>query len=366
MRSLAGEMDSYSNQEKAEMHYMYGAAQGNAREAQRLYREHFPTRRVPDARIFQRLHQQLCERGSFARCMQDTGRSRRVRTPSVTDNIVDRISENPESSTRELSAAVNVSHSTVWRILREERMHPYHAQRVQGLEPSDYQARVNFSTWFLQQMAVDPDFCAHVLFTDECTFSREGIFNIHNYHVWSNDNPYTIRPRSFQQRFSVNIWAGIVHDYLIGPYLLPTRLDGDSYLVFLQEVLPGLLNDVPPPIRRRMWFQHDGAPAHFSVDVRNALNMMYPGRWIGRGGPVAWPPRSPDLSPLDFFLWGHMKSLIYDDGPVDSAEDLVARISVAAANIREMPGVFANVRRSLRRRFQALVRVGGRNFEQLL
>lgn len=348
------------------MHYIYGAALGNAREAQRLYRERFPTRRVPDARIFQRLHQQLCERGSFARCMQDAGRSRSARTPSVTDDILDRISEMPESSTRELSEAVNVSRNSVWRVLREEGMHPYHAQRVQGLQPADYQARVNFSTWFLQQSAADPDFCAHVLFTDECTFSREGILNTHNYHVWSNENPHTIRPRSFQQRFSVNIWAGIVHDYLIGPYLLPTRLDGESYLVFLQEVLPELLNHVPALIRRRMWFQHDGAPAHFSVDVRNALNIMYPGRWIGRGGPIRWPPRSPDLSCLDFFFWGHMKSLIYDDGPVDSAEDLVARISVAAATIREMPGVFANVRRSIHRRVQACVRVGGRNFEQFL
>ena len=37
----------------------------------------------------------------------------------------------------------------------------------------------------------------------------------------------------------------------------------------------------------------------------------YPGLWIGKGGPVAWPPRSPDLTLLDFFLWGHIKSLVY-------------------------------------------------------
>ena len=63
-------------------------------------------------------------------------------------------------------------------------MHPYNGQRVQGLEPADYQALVNFTTCFLQQTAVDPNFCPHVLFTDECTFSCEGILNIHNYHVW--------------------------------------------------------------------------------------------------------------------------------------------------------------------------------------
>ena len=61
-----------------------------------------------------------------------------------------------------------------------------------------------------------------------------------------------------------------------------------------------------------------------------------------------------------------MKSLIYEDGPVDSAEKLVARKSVAAATIREIPVVFANVRWSIHRRFVACVLVGGRNFEQLL
>ena len=61
-----------------------------------------------------------------------------------------------------------------------------------------------------------------------------------------------MRPRSFQRRFAVNIGAGIVHDHLIGPYLLTTRLDGDSYLVFLPVVLSEVLNHVPAPIRRRI------------------------------------------------------------------------------------------------------------------
>ncbi|GFY12348.1 uncharacterized protein TNCV_284511 [Trichonephila clavipes] len=55
-----------------------------------------------------------------------------------------------------------------------------------------------------------------------------------------------------------------------------------------------------------MWFQHDGAHAHFSADVRSALDTTYPGRWIGRGGPVNWPTLSFDLSCLDFFLCGYM------------------------------------------------------------
>lgn len=56
LRKIFDEMDAYSNKEKAEMHYMCGAADGNVKEAQRLYQEHFPKRRVPDSKAFQRLH----------------------------------------------------------------------------------------------------------------------------------------------------------------------------------------------------------------------------------------------------------------------------------------------------------------------
>ena len=94
--------------------------------------------------------------------------------------------------------------------------------------------------------------------------------------MWANRNPYAIRSHAFQRRFVINISAGIVQDHLIGLYLLPTRLDGDSGIVFLQEVLPKLLNHVPFHIRRRMWFQNDEVPAHYSEDARNALNIMYP------------------------------------------------------------------------------------------
>ena len=36
------------------------------------------------------------------------------------------------------------------------------------------------------------------------------------------------------------------------------------------------------------------------------------GRWIGRAGPISWPERSPDMTPLDFYFWGHLKSVVYE------------------------------------------------------
>ena len=51
-------------------------------------------------------------------------------------------------------------------------------------------------------------------------------------------------------------------------------------------------------------FQQDGAPPHFAADVRRFLYKTFPERWIGRGGPIRWAPRSPDSIPLDFFSMG--------------------------------------------------------------
>ena len=56
-----------------------------------------------------------------------------------------------------------------------------------------------------------------------------------------------------------------------------------------------------------MWLQQDGAPPHYARIVRDFLNERFNNRWIGRGGPVAWPPRSPDQTSPDFYLWGFLK-----------------------------------------------------------
>jgi len=58
---------------------------------------------------------------------------------------------------------------------------------------------------------------------------------------------------------------------------------------------------------------------------------------------MAWPPRSPDLTPMDFILWGHVNALIYMS-PVDSEEDLIACVVEAAATTSQQPDVIQPTR----------------------
>jgi hypothetical protein len=93
-------------------------------------------------------------------------------------------------------------------------------------------------------------------------------------------------------------------------------------------MLQVLLEDVPLAVRRDMCFQQDGVAGHFSVQTEQHLNTQFPDRWLGRGGSVSWPAISPDLNPLDFFLWGHREWIVSRDSPTDM-EDLTAKFHAA-------------------------------------
>ena len=115
------------------------------------------------------------------------------------------------------------------------------------------------------------------------------------------------------------MWARFVDGCVIGPYLLPSNLTSDEYFIFHEYTLHGLLEDV----HQNMLFQHDSAPPHFTLAVWDHLDQRFGQNWIGRGGPIG----SPDLTTLDYFLWSHMKSSIYEI-PVESEEDLLAKVMI--------------------------------------
>jgi hypothetical protein len=61
----------------------------------------------------------------------------------------------------------------------------------------------------------------------------------------------------------------------------------------------------------RIHFQQEGASPHYLGEVREYLSIRFPDRWIGRTAPIAWPPLSPDLTPLEFLLWGFVKDRVF-------------------------------------------------------
>ena len=73
----------------------------------------------------------------------------------------------------------------------------------------------------------------------------------------------------------------------------------------------------------------------FQIKLAQTIDLLkckFVERVISRNGPVEWPPRSCDLTPLDFFLWGHIMSLVYANKPA-TLDDLKDNIQRKIANV---------------------------------
>ncbi|KAJ8943798.1 hypothetical protein NQ318_012443 [Aromia moschata] len=186
-------MPNFTNQELTDIVLCYGASGNNALQAQRRYQQMFPNRQVPDVRTFVSTVQRLRDYGSFAPGVHDRGRTRSRRVMDAEEQILEAVEDDPSLSTRRLANQVRVSQFTVWRTLSEQGLYPYHVQK-----------------WLLEKCNNQPNFLRYVLFTDEAGFTKTGVFNMHNTHVWCDENPHAYRNFRDQRNFSVNVWCGIV------------------------------------------------------------------------------------------------------------------------------------------------------------
>ncbi|GFT62708.1 transposable element Tc3 transposase [Trichonephila clavipes] len=127
------------------------------------------------------------------------------------------------------------------------------------------------------------------------------------------------------------VWCALWAGGIIGPYFFKNdeghnvTVNGDRYRAMITNFfIPELNNhDV-----QELWFQQDGATCHTARATIDLLKDTFGDRLISRFGPVNWPPRSCDLTPLDYFLWGYVKSLVYADQPqtLDHLEDNIRRV----------------------------------------
>ena len=168
------------------------------------------------------------------------------------------------------------------------------------------------------------------VFSDEATFHVSGKVNKHNIRIWGSQNPCEVLERE-RDSPKINVWCGLMHNQIIGPFIFAeSTITANIYLDMLKHYVVPQLEEFQP----RVVFQQDGAPPHWGLIVRDFLNETFPNRWIGRNGPTPWPPRSPDITPLDFFLWGYVKDRVYRM-PVRDVETLQSRIIEVLGTVNE-------------------------------
>ena len=163
--------------------------------ASNLFRDRNPNLdRYPDQRVFQRLEDRMRRSGSLVPTHDYGGRKKG--TPAELENLILDAFDiqrqgNPNLSTKVAAIRLGTSQTTVWRILDEHGFHPFHYQSVQALmEPLDFINRVNFCNHLLAHTRI-PGFnlVRRLFYTDECTFTTNGMFNHRNYVHWSDANP---------------------------------------------------------------------------------------------------------------------------------------------------------------------------------
>ncbi|CAD5210227.1 unnamed protein product [Bursaphelenchus okinawaensis] len=287
-----------------------------------------------------------------------------VATPEVVARIGDAIADNPRISVRELSRFEGIpSKSTCSRKLREDGYHPYKLQKVQEILPRHIVQRLSHSNVMLEQLQNNEAFLEELVFSDESTFHIHGRLNCQNSRWWAKENLHWCVSEPLHSP-KTNVWAAIGWNGVVGPFFIDENINGARYLELLeQDVLPQLLQW---PNSATLVYMHDGAPPHHSLVVREFLNTHLPGRWMGRDSrgappPFVWPANSPDLTPMDFFLWGYVKAKVYSVQVASLRElkqkvrDVVAEISVemCRAALRNYP-----------KRLRRCLDVGGQSVER--
>lgn len=320
----------YTLEERVQMVYMYGA-HPSFEEVSNEFHVMFPDRPRPHRTTVRRIIQKFNRTGSVL----DIRHKERLRPATNDDASIDllgHVEVFPRMSTSERAHEAGMSQSSVDRILKRNKYHGYQYENVQELHGDDFEHREQFCGWFINQEIQIPEFALNIMSSDESSFYLSGAVHTKNRRYWSDINPHVFQEAHLQNNPRLNVWCALYRDQLIGPYFIDGNLDGMGYLNLLNDVLRPFLDELPLQRRLNFYFQQDGAPPHFSRVVRAWLDVYLPGRWIGRGGPIPWPARSPDLSPQDFFLWGYLKSKVYEDKPA-SLEELRDRIREACATV---------------------------------
>lgn len=185
------------------------------------------------------------------------------------------------------------------------------------------------------------------------------------YRHWAQNNPFWVGQVNEVAPAKVMAWTGILDTEIIGPFFFDAHVNGETYLEMLNDfVMPELLRKRLDP--NDICYMHDGAPPHITRDVRAYLDQNFLS-WIGRGDGenkfLAWPPRSPDLNPLDFFLWGHLQHRVHMF-TYDSVHQMTNAVVREAQEISEH--TLQRVQANMVKRLHACIRENGHLFEHKL
>lgn len=215
-------MAEYEEREYLNMLLALGQAEGNHRRAVQIYAENYAAEgdRIPDYRIIHNLQARLLRGGQL---VPDHNRGRFLHgelnyPPELEALVLAAVEDNPCLSTRVLAIRFELpnNHQLIHKILKDNGMHPYHYRKVQDMrQPRDFINRLNFCNNMFILHRRHPNLFQYILWTDECNFTPNGLFNSKNFVEWHDLNPRLIKPTKTQFRWTIHVWAGMIGEHLV-------------------------------------------------------------------------------------------------------------------------------------------------------
>jgi hypothetical protein len=255
-------------------------------------------------------------------------------------------------STRKAACTLGMSHTTILSILHDDfhfKAYKYHFWHK--LEEHDYEKRVIFARWFL---SLAPGVKFFFYFSDEAYFYLTLPLNKQNNRIWSGENPFQgIELPLYDKKLLV--WCAISAEGIIGPYYFEQTVTKEEYLKMLETYF--WRKHIQNPNFKKYYFQQDGATPHTADATQTWLKSKFSKKFVDK---KMWPPRSPDLNPCDFYLWGHLKSVVYNPLP-KTLDDLKANIR---REIKKIPkDVLNSVFLNLEKRCKSILEKNGGHIE---
>ena len=228
-----------------------------------------------------------------------SGRPRTARTATNRQAVRSRLKRNNKWSTRKLARAIQISRTSVQRILKQDLgMKAYKMKKVQLLTVKAKDIRLKRSRVLQKKIAAGRH--RRILFSDENIFCTEMSYNQQNDRLWATEPPAQngVVERS-QKPKSLMVWAGITANGKTPLIFLDcgTKINKEVYQT---SILQALLPWTQQHFKGCHWtFQQDSAPSHTAQTTQHWIKTNFPDFIT----PFQWPPYSPDLNPLDYSIW---------------------------------------------------------------
>lgn len=216
--------NNYSNEDYFQMILIYGECNKIIMRTCDLFHQRFPQKPKPSRKTIKNIVQNLRTTGSL--------HPKKNRQKFVTNdednelNVLLYFHEFPRASLRDASRDLDLEKTAILVILKNHNFKPFKLHIIHGLIDADFQRRINYCEFMITKIHEDDRFLKNIIWSDESKIMKNGLFNRHNSHYWSDENPRQTFITHFQDVWSFNVYCAIRYDKVISVHFYDDNLNG--------------------------------------------------------------------------------------------------------------------------------------------